>query len=167
MLQLKPEEKIITAAHRHWWVAAKKFTQIIFLLILPIIVLAFLGFLSEETTNFVIYFTIIYVLIILFAAFRLWIDYWLDVWIITSERIIDIEQTGLFRHEISEILFSRVQDITVKVPGFLASVLNFGTIVIQTAGEQSFFIHDIPKVHKVKEAILDQMRIKNSSASKI
>lgn len=159
MLQLKPEEKIIIAVHRHWWVVTRRFTLVMLLLIVPIIVLAFLGFLPQKFTGFVLYFLILYLLIILFAAFRIWIDYWLDEWIITSERIIDIEQTGLFRREVSEIPFSRVQDITIKIPGFLATVFKFGNITIQTAGEQSFFITEIPRVYEVKDAILNQIKI--------
>jgi membrane protein YdbS with pleckstrin-like domain len=158
MLQLRPEEKIIIAVHRHWFAVARQLTAVILLLIVPVAVLFFLNFLPRDFSGFILYFLILYLLIILFFAFRIWIDYYLDMWIVTNERIIDIEQTGLFRREISEIPFSRVQDATIKIPGFLATILKYGTIIVQTAGEQSFFIHEIPKVYEVKDAILENIK---------
>jgi uncharacterized membrane protein YdbT with pleckstrin-like domain len=85
-----------------------------------------------------------------------WADYYLDTWIITSRRIIDVEQNGLFDRHIAEIPLSRVQDITIEVKGLIETLLHFGTIRIQTAGERDFFIHDVPHLQELKDAILAQ-----------
>lgn len=73
-------------------------------------------------------------------GFLVWIDYYLDVWIVTNERIVNIEQKGLFNRHISELRFSKVQDVTSSANGLIATVLNFGDVYVQTAAEQERFV---------------------------
>ncbi|MDP2837723.1 MAG: PH domain-containing protein [Candidatus Moranbacteria bacterium] len=73
-------------------------------------------------------------------GFLVWVDYYFDVWIITSERIVNIEQRGLFIRHISELRFSRVQDVTSSVSGLLPTILNFGDVYVQTAAEEERFV---------------------------
>ena len=66
-------------------------------------------------------------------GFLLWIDYWLDVWIVTDERVINIEQKGLFSRSVSELHFYNVQDVTTSVRGVIPTLLNYGDVEVQTA----------------------------------
>ena len=52
-------------------------------------------------------------------AFIEFTDYYLDTWIVTTERIISIEQKGLFERTASELDLISVQDATAEVHGFL------------------------------------------------
>ncbi len=84
-----------------------------------------------------------------------WMDYYLDMWIVTEKRVINIDQRGLFSREISEIPMANIQDVTVEVHGLMETLLGFGTVRIQTAGEREFTIDDIPRLNPVKDAILE------------
>lgn len=157
MLKLHENEKVIRKVHRHWIVVAEKAFMFIFLLMVPlagVLSLADLEIDNEFIMPFAFYVLSLYVFILAVLAFISWVDYWLDMWIITSERIIDIEQHGLFRHEISEFGLDKVQDVTVDVPGFLATFLKYGKIAVHTAGERVFEADDLPNVHEVKDLIL-------------
>lgn len=66
-------------------------------------------------------------------------DYFLDVWIVTSERIINIEQKGLFSRTVSELRLNQIQDITSEMKGFLETFLTYGDVYIQTAAERERF----------------------------
>ncbi len=57
--------------------------------------------------------------------------------VITTKRIIDFDQQGIFSRTISEAPFSNIQDISLEQKGFWSVVLKFGTIKIQTAGTQN------------------------------
>ncbi|HCC83972.1 TPA: hypothetical protein DEP96_03945 [Candidatus Uhrbacteria bacterium] len=66
-------------------------------------------------------------------------DYFLDVWIVTTERVINIEQHGLFSRTVSELRLNQVQDITSETSGFLGTFLTYGNVFIQTAAERERF----------------------------
>lgn len=66
-------------------------------------------------------------------------DYFLDMWIVTNERIINIEQHGLFRRKVSEMRLNQVQDISSEMQGFLETFLTYGDVTIQTAGAALLF----------------------------
>jgi uncharacterized membrane protein YdbT with pleckstrin-like domain len=84
----------------------------------------------------------------------LWTDYYLDVWIVTNRRVIDVEQRGLFSREIATMQLSKIQDITTEVKGFLPTLIGFGDVHVQTAGlEREFVIRGVPHPHKTREMI--------------
>lgn len=158
MIKLGENEKVIVAVHRHWIVVARKMTLVILLLIPLIGILISVPRVSPKFAGLILYAVVIYFLFVIFLAFRLWIDYYLDMWILTDKRLIDVEQTGLFQREVSEIPLFRIQDVTVSIPGFAATFLKFGTITVQTAGEKNFYIREISKVYEIKDLIMKQIQ---------
>lgn len=54
--------------------------------------------------------------------------------IFTNERIVNVDQRGLFNRRVSEVELDKVQNITYAVKGVFATMLNFGTIIIHTVG---------------------------------
>jgi len=64
------------------------------------------------------------------------LDYYLDVWIVTNYRVIGVEQKGLFNRTVAEYKLFRIQDVVAEQKGFFATLVNYGEIHIQTAGEQ-------------------------------
>jgi len=83
-------------------------------------------------------------------------DYYLDKWVVTNKRIIDIEQRGFFIREISSVRYNKIQDATIEVTGLIPTLLNFGRIQIQTAGiEQEFILNTAPNPLINKERILE------------
>lgn len=165
MIQLHPGEKLIRIVHRHWIVIAGKMTVAAFLFVLPLSFFSFLSFLPENkfVTPLLLYAISVYTLILSVVAFSMWIDYYLDIWIITDTRIIDIEQKGLFQREISEFMLERIQDVTIEHPSFIAMLLKYGTIRIHTAGEKSFVARDLPRVEEIKNLIIaEKMKTKNN-----
>ena len=174
MIQLRKNEEIVLILHRHWIVIAEKIIIILILFAFPIIAVIFEEFIVSFFDGVVfsaeggpasggqpLFFfgLIIYWMILLGLLMLSWVEYWLDVWIITNERIIDIDQISLFHREISEFSLTRVQDVTVKIPNMLATLLKFGDITIQTAGERNFFIREVPNAEEAKDIILEHAGI--------
>ncbi|QQG42687.1 MAG: PH domain-containing protein [Candidatus Giovannonibacteria bacterium] len=167
MIHLSQNEKVLMVLHRHWIVIVLKFLIGVILLILPAAAAPFFpaaeaaGGISQVVLWF---FALIYLLIIMAVMFFFWIDYYLDVWIITSERIVDINQKGLFNRDVSEFMLDKVQDITIEIPNMAASLLRYGNIIIQTAGERSFAIKQVPRIYEAKNLILDYAKKQNVGA---
>jgi len=89
-------------------------------------------------------------------AFIGWLDYYLDVAVITNERVVDIDQEGLFNRKISELYLSDVEDVTGTIKGALGTFLDFGDVTVQSAGNQAEFILDkVPHPYKITKLIID------------
>jgi hypothetical protein len=73
---------------------------------------------------------------------QFWTLYYLDMWIVTDRRLIDIDYKGFFDRDIAMLRLDKVQDLTVQVQGVIGSLLKFGHIVVQTAGTQEEFVID-------------------------
>lgn len=85
-----------------------------------------------------------------------WVMYYLNVEIITNERIIDIDQKSLLSHQTSELHLHKVEDVTTDIKGPLQNLLDFGTVYVQTAGEKERFVFPaVPHPHEVTKIILD------------
>ena len=96
-----------------------------------------------------------YYLFIWLFFFHAFVDYYLDIWIVTDRRIVNIEQKGLFAREVSEQKLFRIQDVTSELKGIIPTFLNFGTVYIQTAAEEPRFVFkQIPDPGRVAQTII-------------
>jgi len=110
--------------------------------------------------------SIFYLYVWLFA-FTNYVLYYLDVWVVTTDRIINAEQDGLFARVTSEQRLYRVQDVTAEQKGFFATVLNYGNVYIQTAGEKErFAFKQVPAPSYIAKKII-QMADQNRKDLKI
>jgi CRP-like cAMP-binding protein/membrane protein YdbS with pleckstrin-like domain len=81
-------------------------------------------------------------------------DWQNDTYHISSSRIIDINKRPFFgREERREADLERVQNITVTVPGPLGRLLRYGSIVIETAGEDPFTFDLVKDPNNVRAEI--------------
>lgn len=60
-------------------------------------------------------------------------------WIVSSDSITQISQTGLFRKQTSQLSLANLEDVTFEQNSFLQSMFGFGTLKVETAGERSKF----------------------------
>lgn len=153
-------EEILRVIHRHWFNIFAHFFSILvfsFLLIGSFLAfpLLFPEMLDAKNARLFLFVENTFFIFIWLFGFLMWIDYYFDVWIITNERIVNIEQKGLFVRHISELNFSRIQDVTAEVEGILPTVLNYGDVLVQTAGEESRFIfRQVADPYQVKDMVM-------------
>jgi len=92
-------------------------------------------------------------------GFNLWwqvTDWGNDVYIVTEDRLIDVEKRPLFGPEDRrETTLDRVQNVNMSIPGPLAALLNFGDVDIDTAGgEGKFTFTHVMAPHDVQREIM-------------
>ncbi len=157
----RPGEKVHLFLRRHWTTPLEIIVLTFFLYAVPAIgVWYFYEQWSDWTARpflgpIVVLFACSYTLLTWLFAFLQFTDYYLDVWIVTNERIINIEQKGLFTRVASELHLSAVEDTTSEVKGMFHTFLDYGQVHVQTAGERTRFIFkNIPHPEQVKEAIV-------------
>jgi len=158
---LHPEEEtLIFYLHRHPILFVPIAAVIAFLFFVPIIVylglrdssLNILSRLSWERWFLILFF---YYFIIGILSFRAFVDYYFDLAIITTKRIIDVDQLGFFTQTVSEAELDQIQDVTARQSGFWQTIFDFGDVSVQTAAEKPRFIFEaVPHPYKVSRQIL-------------
>jgi len=159
MFDLSSDEKIVLKVHRHKLVLVFKSFFLILFILLPPVLFWFGGQVGAIKGNQLALFLSVYSAILLIGwmiFFIIWTDYYLDVLIVTDKRIIDIEQRGFFKREVSTVRLESIEDITINVSGVVATFLDYGTLKLQTAAEnREFIIYDVPHPNKVKSTIYE------------
>jgi hypothetical protein len=99
-------------------------------------------------------FLYIIILIFLFVAV-LWI--WRrNKIVITNQHIVDIDQVGIFNRKVSTLRLGEIQDLSADVHGPTQTIFQYGTIMIQTAGERENFTFDyVPHPYELEHYILE------------
>lgn len=157
----KPGEHVEIVKRRHPITFIPQIFLFLLMLTLPILV-GYLVFGSEVTiknpllhASGVLLMSIYYLSALLFFMGQ-FVDYYLDITIVTNDRIIDIEQKGIFGRQISELDLARVQDVNSEVKGIIASMFNYGLVEVQTAGDEANFeMHDAYDPHGVRQRIIE------------
>ena len=156
----KTSEEIILFLRRHWIAYAKWIAILALLIMVPSIILViglqtqYINFNSGNNVFYLIIITI-YILFLLALFITTWIDYYLDVTIVTREHLINIKQNELFSRSVAEQSLLRVQDVSSKKTGFFQTYFNFGTVLVETAGEQpNFKMTNIEDPHVVASTVM-------------
>lgn len=102
----------------------------------------------------------IWLLVTWTSAWGAFTRYFLNAWVLTNQRIVDIKQRAYFSRVVSSLFLSRVQDVTTTVTGVLPSLLGIGDIKVQTAAEDiEFVMHGIPRPEQMRDVILKYVSI--------
>ena len=156
----KNGEQILLVVRRHWFNILEQMLMVLgmlFMLLVSIVYLPLLfpTLLGPSLWNIFFFTENFFAMLIWITFFLIWIDYYFDVWIVTSLRIVNIEQKGLFNRLVSEMDFSRIQDITTEVIGVIPTFLNYGDVFIQTAAEtERFMFRQVPDPYGIKDQLM-------------
>lgn len=166
--ELHDGEQVIKVLHRNWFYLLEQFVIVIVMAAaifggVALLPMLFPDLAEGAMKNLILFAEVTFFLALWIWSFLIWIDYYFDVWIITSERIINIEQKGLFMRNVSEADYSKVQDVTAEVKGFFPTIINFGDVYIQTAAETNRFVfRTISNPYGTKDLIMQLQRSKKS-----
>ncbi len=156
LIKMQSDEKCALVVRKHWFIFARSALPTFFvILILWVAISVFLKMLGASDA-YISFWQAFVLLIGAMLLFVIWTNYFLDMWIITNKRLVDIEQVKLFKRVVTATRIDLVQDITVKIPGFIATMLNFGNLTVQTAGAalKNIHIDGISNPNYVKQVIL-------------
>lgn len=74
---------------------------------------------------------------------------------VTDRNVVQVAQKGLLIRKVSQLSLANVEDVTSEQRGAFSNMFNFGTLVIETAGEQANFNFSYcPNPHRVAQIIL-------------
>ena len=149
------EEKIILLLRAH---PITNLGWLLFVLILffaPIIVRPwrYIDFLPARF-EFIVF--ILWYFLICAYFFEQFLNWYFNVYLVTDERVVDIDFHNILYKQVSECKIDKIQDVTYSQTGVLRSLFNFGDVMIQTAAEVTEFVYNnVPRPQMVTRIIGD------------
>jgi len=81
-------------------------------------------------------------------------SWYFNVYIVTDERIVDIDFYNLIYKEVSDANIDKIQDVTVQAGGAVMALFNYGNVFVQTAAEvPNIEFEKVPKPDKVSRVL--------------
>lgn len=162
--ELEPGEHVVRQARKHWFLFLAELLPYAIIAILPFALPTLLSF-APPLASYAARIRFdtplmravlgIWLLVSWTAAWGAFTRYYLNAWVLTNQRIVDIKQRGYFSREVSSVLLTRVQDVTTDVSGVLPSLLGIGDITVQSAGAvDEFRMNGIPRPEQMRDLIL-------------
>ncbi len=153
--------------HRHWLFIVTRLIGLALLAAMPPVVAVLLGLLGISVfvgaaTSALVTLWALWGLVLWVMFWQFWTTYYMDIWVITNRRIIDIDYLRLFDRNIAMVRFERVQDVTTHVKGIVGTLLRYGSVVVQTAGtDKEFVIDQIANPEALRDVINRQVGREN------
>lgn len=170
-LNLHPGEEIKFIVRHHWAGFLGTIMIVLGMGIVPVLLfIVATTLLNTDLGNLMPIITLFisgFFLFLLTFLFGSWINYYYDIVFITNKRILNVDQRGLLARGTSELGLKQVQNVSAEVQGFLQTTLDYGTLVIETAGAgtsdnpnqpglQGYFtIHDLPDPNRLARVIIE------------
>ncbi len=161
LIKQKSYERIVHVLRRHPLTFLPKVLFFILLALVPVGIFflfknLFPSFIEKDAVRILgILLGSLYSFGILLFFYTEFVIFYLDMWVATNDRIIDIEQFGLFSRTISELDLFRIQDVTTDVHGVLPTLFHYGTVTVKTASDNiSIVFHDVPQPNKIREELI-------------
>lgn len=158
-IHIQPDEHIVHIVRKHWILLIRNFASTLVIGFFVLFIFSALVGSNGAVSPKAVFGLMLLLLIIWIILFTIWTNYYLDIWIVTDKRIINIDQISLFQRSKSTLRIERVQDVTVQKHGILQELFNFGTIRVQTASAENSIsvINGIPNPNYVQRAILERV----------
>ncbi len=155
---------MVLQVRKHWFLFILELLPYAIMAVLPFVIPKLLV-LSPQMTKYADFFDYstqlsraglgVWLLLAWTSAWGTFTRYFLNLWVLTNARIVNIKQRRFFSREVSSLFLSRIQDVTTNVSGLLPSLLSIGDIKAQTAAEDvEFVMRGIPRPEMMRDLIL-------------
>ncbi len=145
-IEFDAKEELVMEIRKHPFGLFLVLLSGVFVILALLAVMAAIGLLdfggelgAEQINSYKPLATLVVILVIMGTAVMTFIGAFLyisNVIYITSEKIAQVLYLSLFNRKISQLSIGDVQDVTVTQKGIFAHFFKYGTLVIETAGEQ-------------------------------
>ena len=97
------------------------------------------GLLTEAPVFFSFTLRLFFYLISFGIAFQGFLNWYFNVFIVTSKKIVDVDFHGLLYKNISVASINSIEDVTSNISGSFGVIFNIGSVYVQTAAEKREF----------------------------
>lgn len=160
VLQMKDGEDVKEIIRRHWLTLVPGLSVAFILIVIPFFLMfPLFAWGVMGASLFVV--AVVIGIVVAIRTFLLWDA---DVLVVTTLRLVDVDQRGIFTRIVSEAPLSSIQDVSWSRKGMLETFFHIGSVRVQTAGAQtSIEARRIANPERVNDAIND---LRNKTAPK-
>lgn len=128
------QEQIVLLLRRHWLTNLKwMFIGLVLIIVpLPLVYFPILSFLPER---FLVVTVLFWYLVTSAYILEKFISWFFNVYIVTDERVFDVDFYNLVDRDISDANIEDIQDVTSSIRGAIRTSFDYGDIFIQTSAE--------------------------------
>lgn len=154
--RLEPDEQVVLLIRRHWVALLKPLLGGVALAVAPAAIWLAVVFVSAP--EIVIWYGLVLswflVVFCVYYFFSLFVRYVGDVWVVTNERIIDLDVNTIALKSANEVDLSAVAGASqVRGGGFFFGGIDRGTVLVRIIGEDDTYIPDVPMSGSVAQVI--------------
>jgi hypothetical protein len=129
------DEEVVILGRRHpitnlGWIAVVSFA-----IFIPIFWNEF-PFIQTLNGNTLASLTLLWYLALGFYALQSFLMWFYNVYIVTNERLVDVDFVGLLNKTVNVTELGNVEDVNYSQRGIVESLFNYGDVITQTASEQ-------------------------------
>lgn len=174
MIEIDEHEQIVKIVWRHWFVLLGHIFMLIFAVFVPVVCVFMFNLIPVDNLVNISgspsaaggFFLVAWLIIVWMLGWNIWTNYFLNVLLITDIRIFDIQQNGFFSRKSASFRIDHIQNISVEQLGVIQTLLDFGTVHFETAGEDISLEADyIAHPYAIKK-LVDEMQDGKLSESK-
>lgn len=152
------KEEIVLLLRRHP-ITNLGWIFVAFLMCLAPLVLRFFPIIEFLPARFQFIALLMWYLLTVAFILEQFLGWYFNVYIITDERLVDVDFVSLIYKEISDAAIDKIQDVSFKMGGILGTMFNYGTVYIQTAAEKPRFeFEKVPNPALVAK-VLEKLRM--------
>jgi hypothetical protein len=134
LTNLRTGEKVEFVIRRHWIVFVLVGLYGVFGVFVTTCLLGFFGL----QTWVLLLLSIFWMFFSVFLYIQ-WLNHELDLFVVTNNRVICVEQKSFLNRTVGECNLGQVQEVTSETKGFFSNIFNYGTILVKTAGNTRSF----------------------------
>lgn len=154
------DEDVYILLRQHWVVNVPWITNLLIGILVPYGIVFVLSLISDEyefvSSSTIIALWISWYLLLGSYSIMNFLKWFFNAYIVTNERILDIDFYGLLNHRLSEAALENIEDVSSGHVGIWQNLFDFGHVKIQTAAETLEFRFDnVPKPGYVQDKIMD------------
>jgi len=151
-------EEVILLLRRHVITNVGWLLMSLILVFVPLL-LANFPLINFLPSRFQFIFLLMWYLFVFAYTLESFLSWYFNVYIITDERIVDVDFYNLAYKEISDAEIENIEDVTLVMGGAIQTIFNYGNVRIQTAGQVPEFCFElVPQPSKIVD-VLKQLQL--------
>ncbi|MBU0704209.1 MAG: cyclic nucleotide-binding domain-containing protein, partial [Chloroflexi bacterium] len=153
-----PDEIVIVHLRKHKWVLIRNAAFPVFVLLVDLVWCGYWWYARSGGLVALIAGVLLGLIPLAFISY-LYLDYANDNYVVTNKRVVHEERIFIFQESRVEAPLRAVQDIQESQEGLLTQWLDFGDLIIETAGERGHVVfREIPDPDGTRNAIFEQIQ---------